>query len=72
VYYSDTKLLRGLKLVITAVASLLPIVSIVVLCSVVSMKKRLGIIGVFTTVFSLSLGVMTGGRAIEIFAATAA
>jgi hypothetical protein len=72
VHYSDAKLLRGIKLAVTVVASLLPIVSIVVLCSIVGLKKRLGMIGLFTTMFSMSLGVMTGGKPIEIFAATAA
>ena len=56
----------------TAIASLLPVVSIVVLSSVNSLRERLGIIGLFTTMFSLSLSLLTGGRAIEIFAATAA
>jgi hypothetical protein len=72
VHYSDVKLLRGIKLAVTVVASLLPIVSIVVLCSIVGLKKRLGMLGLFTTMFSMSLGVMTGGKPIEIFAATAA
>jgi hypothetical protein len=71
-YYSDAKLMKGLKLAVTVVASLLPIISIVVLCSIDGMKKRLGMIGLFTTMFSMSLGVMTGGKPIEIFAATAA
>jgi hypothetical protein len=61
-----------MRLTITVVASLLPILSIVVLASIANLKKRLGIIGLFTTVFSLSLSVLTGGRAIEIFAATTA
>jgi len=72
VHYSDVKLLRGIKLAVTVVASLLPIVSIVVLCSIVGLKKRLGMIGLFTTMFSMSLGVMTSGKPIEIFAATTA
>lgn len=59
-------------LVGTVVASLLPVGSIIVLYFISSMTTRLVIIGVFTAIFSLALGLLTNGRLVEIFSATAA
>lgn len=55
----------------TLCASTLPVLSVVVLYWVQSMGKRLAIIAVFTTLFSVVLGLFSNSRAIEIFAATA-
>jgi len=72
VHYSQGRLLQLSILIGMVCASLLPVLAIVVLCYVTSMKKRLVIIGAFTALFSAALGVFTSGRVIEIFSATAA
>lgn len=76
VYYSPEKLTRGLRritaVVSTVLASLLPIASIVVLYLISDMTTRLVVIGIFTAVFSLGLGLLTRGQMAEIFSATAA
>ena len=56
----------------TAVASLLLVGSIVVLYQVSSMTTRLVAIGLFTACFALASGLLTNGRMVEIFSATAA
>ncbi|KAF2195047.1 hypothetical protein K469DRAFT_543962 [Zopfia rhizophila CBS 207.26] len=72
VYYSQETILRLSTLVGTVFASVLPVVAIVVLYYVTSMIHRLAIIGVFTGLFSAALGILTTGRVVEIFSATAA
>jgi hypothetical protein len=59
-------------LLIYTIASLLPVVSIVVLYLVDSMPKRLGIVAGFTAAFSIALALFTRARRVDIFAATAA
>jgi hypothetical protein len=54
------------------IASVLPVVAIVVLHAVADIAKRLAIIGIFTALFSAALAILTNGRLIEIFSATAA
>ncbi|MCJ1246402.1 hypothetical protein MMC30_003609 [Trapelia coarctata] len=70
--YSEKKLFKLLDMLITVVASLLPISSIVILYLVSSMVARLGIVVGFTAVFSLCLTLVTQARRVEIFAATSA
>jgi hypothetical protein len=60
------------KGVTTILACTFPILSIVVLYLVESMSKRLGVITVLTTLFSLVLVLTTSARTVDIFAATAA
>ncbi|KAF2659984.1 hypothetical protein K491DRAFT_124748 [Lophiostoma macrostomum CBS 122681] len=72
VSYSYVGLERISRLLMTTVASTLPVVSIIVLYSVSNMSKRLGLMGLFTALFSLVLGLLTNGKPIEIFSATAA
>ncbi|KAI0505167.1 hypothetical protein F5B22DRAFT_661812 [Xylaria bambusicola] len=72
VYYSPDGVIRLSMLLGTVLASLLPIGSIVLLYSLSDMKIRLIMIGLFTAVFSLGLGVFTNGRMVEVFSATAA
>ena len=50
---------------------LLPIVSIIVLYLVESVPKRLGIVAIFTAVFSLTPTIITTAKRTEISAATA-
>ncbi|KAF2741505.1 hypothetical protein EJ04DRAFT_547840 [Polyplosphaeria fusca] len=72
VVYSQVGLERISRVMITAMASSLPILSIVVLYVINSMSKRLAMIGVFTVIFAIVLGFLTSGKPIEIFSATAA
>lgn len=70
--YEESTLLRLTSLVSTALASLLPIASIVVLYSVHSMKARLGIIAAFNVLISLCLAIFTTAKRTDIFAVVAA
>ena len=71
-YHSQTTLIRIARVISLALASLLPLVSIVVLYYVKSMPKRLGIVGFFTAVFSIILGLVTNGELVAVFAASSA
>ena len=53
-------------------ASLLPISSIVILYFVLNLLVRLGIVGIFTAIFSFSLALITQAKRIEIFAGISA
>lgn len=70
--YSDRVLGRLIDVVGTMIASLFPILSIVLLYLVTKTSVRLGIIAAFTAAFSLCLSLVTQARKVEIFAATAA
>ncbi|KAF2268994.1 hypothetical protein CC78DRAFT_606858 [Lojkania enalia] len=72
VEYSQQTVLQISALIGTICASVLPVVATVVLYYVSSMAARLAIIGAFTVLFSAALGLLTNGRVIEIFSATAA
>jgi hypothetical protein len=72
VIYEDDCLLRFTSLVTTVVASLLPIVSIVVLYYLHDMGGRLGLIAVFTLVFALCLTGFSNAKTGEVFTATTA
>jgi hypothetical protein len=69
-HYDDAFLEIPAHVISTIFASLLPVVAIVVLNSVKSMPKRLGLIGLFTAVFSASISGFTKTRRLEVFAAT--
>ena len=56
----------------TVFSSLVPLISIIIISYVTSMHARLGLVCVFTVMFSAALAVATKARRIEIFAATAA
>ncbi|OMP82809.1 hypothetical protein BK809_0000999 [Diplodia seriata] len=62
--------MRAAAFIGTVVASLLPVLAIVVLYSVHGMSARLGLVAAFTAAFSTSLWFMTDGKIIEVFAAT--
>lgn len=70
VCYSDKKATRVAELVGAIIASLLPVLAIVILYLVKSMAKRLGLVALFTSLFSVSLWFMTDRRLLEVFAAT--
>ena len=72
VHYEDAHLQLPASLLSTFLASLLPVLSIVALYLVESMPKRLAIVAVFTSAFSVALALVTTARRVENFAATAA
>ncbi|KAF2094721.1 hypothetical protein NA57DRAFT_45802 [Rhizodiscina lignyota] len=72
VYYTDSKISSFAALIGAVIASLLPVLAIVVLYFVTEMGKRLGLVAAFTAVFSICLWFLTEGRLIEVFSATAA
>ncbi|KAH7055581.1 hypothetical protein B0J12DRAFT_738308 [Macrophomina phaseolina] len=67
--YTGKKFLRAAALVGTIVASILPVLAIV-LYTVQDTPARLGLIAAFTAVFSTCLWFMTEGNLIEVFTAT--
>lgn len=70
--YSESHLQTGISILATVVASLLPLVSIIVLNFVSPVNARLGIITIFTALFAFFLALLTQGRRVEIFAAASA
>lgn len=70
--YHDPSLYNLLSLVSTTIASVFPILAIVLLHLVTKTSARLAIIGAFTAAFSICLSLVTKARRIEVFAATAA
>jgi hypothetical protein len=72
VVYEDDTLLRVTMSVTTIVASLLPVVSIVVLYYVYDVGGRLALIALFTLAFSLCLRGFSNAKTGEVFAATTA
>ena len=71
-YHSQTTILRIARVFSVTLASMLPVIAIVVLYYVDNMGKRLGIIGGFTAAFSMVLGLATNGALVDVFAASAA
>lgn len=65
-------ILRITSVIALALSSILPLCSILILNTVHRVPVRLGIVAAFTVLFSLSLGLVTGARRVEIFAAAAA
>ncbi|KAJ9604042.1 hypothetical protein H2200_011565 [Cladophialophora chaetospira] len=70
--YSDAGVTRMANLVGAVLASLLPVIAIVVLHLVKSTGTRLGLIAVFSAVFSTTLWFLNDGKLIEVFSATSA
>lgn len=71
-HYKNSFLFGAAHVFTTVVASLLPLLSIIVLFLLSSNTLKLVVITVFTACFSLALALMTNARRIEIFGATAA
>ncbi|PQE33673.1 hypothetical protein CJF32_00010834 [Rutstroemia sp. NJR-2017a WRK4] len=69
--YEENTVIRVADMIGTAIASLLPVLAIIVLYSVRGILVRLGIIAMFTVVFALALIVTMNAKRVEIFAATA-
>jgi hypothetical protein len=72
VEYEDRTLLRIADIMGSIISSGLLVGGIVALYFVENMLLRLGIVGVFTQVFSLAVVLVTRARKVEMFAATAA
>lgn len=70
--FTDKKLLRWTFMVASVLASALPIVSIVILYWVRSIKVRLGLIAIFNIVLSFVLAWFTSAKRAEVFAVSAA
>ena len=64
--------MRTIDTITTVAASLFPLLSIVLLFLIKSEVIRLGIVVLFSGLFSLALCLMTSARKVEVFAATAA
>jgi hypothetical protein len=71
-YYRDSRLVAAANVISIMVSCLLPTLSIVVLYYVSNPAAKLGVIVSFNALFSLTLGIVTRCRRIEIFAASAA
>ena len=71
-YYPDREVLKVVSMATMSLASLFPIVAIVVLTFVTSRFRRLGIIVGFTLAFSFCLGLFTAASKGEVFSASAA
>jgi hypothetical protein len=69
---TQKSILRISYAIALALPSILPLCSILLLNTVRRVQVRLGMIAVFTVVFSLSLGLVTGARRVEIFSAAVA
>ena len=70
--FKDATFVRAADALGSLIASLLLVVSILVLYLVTSIPVRLGIVAIFTTIFSLSLVLIISARKMEVFAGTTA
>lgn len=73
-YYSGGVWTNVVKIIATALSSVLPIVAIKILYDIPSENMNLRIIAVagFTAMFSLAISLVTGGQPVEVFSASAA
>ncbi|KAI1772806.1 hypothetical protein F4818DRAFT_443690 [Hypoxylon cercidicola] len=70
--YDDARLISASEFICTVIASLLPVLSIMVLYSVKEAGYRLVLVGVFSALFSSALWFMNDGELVEVFGATSA
>ncbi|ORY12786.1 hypothetical protein BCR34DRAFT_587055 [Clohesyomyces aquaticus] len=70
--YNDSHIFKLSKIISTTLSSLLPTLAILVLFFVKRMLLRIGLVIVFTAIFSFTLSVTTEARKVDIFSATAA
>ncbi|KAI0907403.1 hypothetical protein F4823DRAFT_603214 [Ustulina deusta] len=71
-HYPDERILVFLGIVGSVLSSVLPTLSIIILFFVHDMLARLGLVTLFTFLFSLTMSLATKAKRYEIFAATAA
>jgi hypothetical protein len=72
VQYSHTNILLVTSTFAMSLSSIVLVMSIVALNAIGSTPNRIAAMEGFTLVFSVALGLMTSGRALDIFAASAA
>lgn len=70
--YSDSGIVKVANLVGIVLASVLPVMAIIVLYLVKGMGIRLGLVGVFSAIFSTCLWFLNDGSLVEVFSATSA
>lgn len=70
VSYEDTTLQKFISHITTIIASSLPILAITVLYYIGAMNARLGLIALFTIVFTTCLSFFTNTTRVEIFIST--
>ncbi|KAI0884242.1 uncharacterized protein GGS22DRAFT_194807 [Annulohypoxylon maeteangense] len=70
--YSDTKIRIVVHTLGSIMSTIVPMVSIIVLYSVDSMPLRLGLVSIFSVIFSAAMSLVTNAKRVEIFAAVAA
>jgi len=70
--YEDTSVKRLTRCVSNIVASLMPILSIVILYNVSTIQAKLGIIAAFNVLMSACISVFTNARRSEVFAVASA
>ena len=70
--YSNSGIAKVANLMGTVLASLLPVIAIVVLHLTKGTGVRLGLISIFSALFSTCLWSLNNGKVVEIFAATSA
>jgi len=71
-HFSDRRLRYALDVFGSAISSIIPSVSIIVLFFVQDLLKRLALVCLFSFIFSICMSVATRARRIEVFGATAA
>lgn len=69
---SERKIARAAAILSTILAAILLIGAVVSLSFASNNKLRLGLIGAYTTVFAVTVGVLTNARQAELFGSTAA
>nr|XP_036575622.1 uncharacterized protein CTRU02_14412 [Colletotrichum truncatum]KAF6782225.1 hypothetical protein CTRU02_14412 [Colletotrichum truncatum] len=69
--YDGRKLQRFSDIAVAAFSAALPTLVILVLYFVQNMIHRIGLVIVFTTIFSVAFAMFTGAKKAEVFAATA-
>lgn len=72
VRYEESTLAVATKIIGTVLSSFLPVLSIIVLYFVKDTLTRLGIVVLFTTLFSATLTIFTSAGRVEVFTSTAA
>lgn len=70
--YDDRKITKIADVLAAVISSLLPTVMILVLYFVRSMLWRLGLLIIFTAIFSASITLFTNAKKVEVYSATAA
>ncbi len=71
-HYRNSKLTRIARALATVVASIMPVIAILILFFIKSILKRIYVMIGFTFVFGAAISYLTPAKLVEVFAATAA